>query len=134
MSQKSQKGIGLVEVLVITGILLIIGAIVTPGLIEGRYSDFFKESFGIEIRNNQLNDEKRYILQPLITKRLRELESNLQTAQKEKADLLTMPETITSEEAMQRINKFNEIETKITSAYDAFNAAKKSAEYFGFKT
>jgi|SRR3989344_1233905 len=133
MRQKAQKGFSLIGILMVVVIILIIAAIMTLILGYHRHSGSFKESFSVEIIKYQLNDEKRQIIQPLVTKRLQELRDNLQTVQKEKADLFMLPETTNPEEATQRINKLNEIEAKITSASSALTKAENSAEYFRFK-
>ncbi len=116
MWQKSQKGFSLINLIIVIGIFLIIISIISPLL---NNSINFKDSFGVNIGPNQPNDEERNIIQPLVTKRLRELRNDLSTV------LNTLPENTNPEEVTQRLNKVKQIKTNLTNA-------ESSAKYFGF--
>lgn len=130
-----EKGSGSFFVLGIFLILLTVVVSATLSVSRGKM-DNFKTSFAFEknLNMSNLNDEDRKILQPIVTKRLVDLKNQLQTAQKEKEEILNLPETSDPKVAVEKISKLHQTEVIINSLSDTLAKAEKSAKYFGFKT
>lgn len=118
---RNQKGFTYLELLFVTAILGVIAAIAIPTLFRARTQLHFRTYFGVQLYGVP-SEEQVLILQPLVTRRLRELEALSDVQEKELFALL--PAT-TAEEAQTRLAKLQDIQGRVENLTRAQNAAKE---------
>jgi hypothetical protein len=122
---RHEKGATLIEVVMITAIIGITASIAIPSLTRTYTSKEFTHFFGIQVLRSP-SKEELLILQPLVTRRLQELEAVSDAQEKE---LLALPPATTPEEARARLAKLRDIQNRV----EYLARARSAAKYFGFR-
>lgn len=128
--KKDNSGFSLIELLILVAIILVIAATVIPPIINLKWQTNFKIHFGIEgVMAWKDDGAARQTVQPLVTKRLGELNAARKQACQEPA---CANPAVTPEEVQKRLNELNDARAKCAQAQRAESDAVLAAKHFGF--
>src|SRR5690348_12103496 len=122
---QKQKGFTLLELVIVVAIVGLIVSIAVPSLMRAHASSEFESFFGVRMSAFP-SKEQLSILQPLVTRRLQELET-ANTAQE--VALLALPPVTTAGEAEVRLKRLEDIQNRA----EYLARARYAAKYYGFQ-
>lgn len=127
---KNKRGFAFIELLIVVAIVSIVAGIIIPAMIDIRFFNQFKTSYGIPLKRAPLSEIEKSLLQPLVTARLGELRQRVDSIQKNRIATLSLPPSTDTTEVNRRLKELAASEDQLEAAQQQLNKAIAAAKYF----